>query len=389
MSKLNMYDKIDPVDCTLELDKSQSIWGQEISVTYEVVFGRIDIGCLLSLSGMELECHETFWTIPGKDILILLEDKVGMTTTKNATNAPLLQELGRGSRNPGVGELDSGICTNYCRGKRCEVHPCQCTHVNKLTFELSCQATHYGYGRVLRKLHMFSQSLSIPGDGSICSALRFLRTPKKERSHGMFIALCLAARSVTFIEAYLPPPTHSFSFHKPPLPPAIPLPRLARSSMGFPSVCYTVILPRPVAFVVNLLDRIKLAVSMTLFYLGLSASYEDYFAFPLQLPDLPSPLSLPTPPSAIKTRLPVVRFSTLRPSSPHGGEAICAVCLGALEAKHEVRQLGNCSHAFHKACIDKWVDIGQLTCPLCRAQLLPKGSEEEDDDAAFAEPSRG
>ncbi|CAL9177692.1 unnamed protein product, partial [Musa hybrid cultivar] len=165
--------------------------------------------------------------------------------------------------------------------------------------------------------------------------------------------------------------------------------------MGFPSVCYTVILPRPVAFVVNLLDRIKLAVSMALFYLGLATSYEDYFAFPLQLPDLPSPLSLPSPPSAIKTRLPVVRFSTLRLSSHHGGEAICAVCLGALEAKHEVRELGNCCHAFHKACIDKWVDIGQLTCPLCRAQLLPKGSEEEeeeddddDDDAAFAEPSR-
>ncbi|URE43728.1 zinc finger, C3HC4 type, domain containing protein [Musa troglodytarum] len=369
MSKLNMYDKIDPVDCTLELDKSQSIWGQEISVTYEVVFGRIDIGCLLSLSGMELECHETFWTIPGKDILILLEDKVGMTTTKNATNAPLLQE---GCSQPGGASCHDALSQEWVSltvafvQTTAEVKDVKCIHANAHT-----------------------QSLSIPGDGSICSALRFLRTPKKERSHGMFIALCLAARSVTFIEAYLPPPTHSFSFHKPPLPPAIPLPRLARSSMGFPSVCYTVILPRPVAFVVNLLDRIKLAVSMTLFYLGLSASYEDYFAFPLQLPDLPSPLSLPTPPSAIKTRLPVVRFSTLRPSSPHGGEAICAVCLGALEAKHEVRQLGNCSHAFHKACIDKWVDIGQLTCPLCRAQLLPKGSEEEDDDAAFAEPSRG
>ncbi|XP_064942207.1 brassinosteroid-responsive RING protein 1-like [Musa acuminata AAA Group] len=248
---------------------------------------------------------------------------------------------------------------------------------------------------------MFSQSLSIPGEGSIRSALRFLRTPKKERDHMgcSSLSLCLSALSVTFIEAYyLPPPTHSFSFHKPPLPPAIPLHQLAHSSMGFPSVCYTVILPRPVAFVVNLLDRIKLAVSMALFYLGLATSYEDYFAFPLQLPDLPSPLSLPSPPSAIKTRLPVVRFSTLRPSSHHGGEAICAVCLGALEAKHEVRELGNCSHAFHKACIDKWVDIGQLTCPLCRAQLLPNGSEEEEeeqeeeeeeDDAAFADPSRG
>ncbi|CAD5190111.1 brassinosteroid-responsive RING protein 1-like [Musa acuminata AAA Group] len=146
--------------------------------------------------------------------------------------------------------------------------------------------------------------------------------------------------------------------------------------MGFPSVCYTVILPRPVALVVHLLDRIKLAVSMALFCLGLASSHEDHFLFPLQIPDFlpPSSPALPIPPSAIKTRLPVVRFSRFRID---GRDAVCSVCLGALEARHEVRELGNCSHAFHKGCIDKWVDVGQVTCPLCRAQLLPKEREED------------
>ncbi|CAL9126770.1 unnamed protein product [Musa textilis] len=151
--------------------------------------------------------------------------------------------------------------------------------------------------------------------------------------------------------------------------------------MGFPSVCYTVILPRPVALVVHLVDRIKLAVSMALFHLGLTSSYEDHFLYHLPLPDFipPSPsFSLPLPASVIKTGLPVVRFSSLRKTGLHRREPVCAVCLGALEARHEVRQLGNCSHAFHRACIDKWVDIGHVTCPLCRAQLLPCRREEEE-----------
>ncbi|CAL9071227.1 unnamed protein product, partial [Musa textilis] len=44
MSKLNMYGKVDPVDCPLELDKSQAIREQErISFTYEVVFVKSDV----------------------------------------------------------------------------------------------------------------------------------------------------------------------------------------------------------------------------------------------------------------------------------------------------------------------------------------------------------
>ncbi|KAG1359341.1 E3 ubiquitin-protein ligase RHA1B [Cocos nucifera] len=146
--------------------------------------------------------------------------------------------------------------------------------------------------------------------------------------------------------------------------------------MGFPSVCYCVILPKPLILLVQLLDCLKLAVSTILFCLGFASSPEDY-VYPLSAADFSVPSSLPITPSAIKSRIPVVKFSSFCRVSAQGEEFTCAVCLGALEAMHEVRELGNCFHVFHKGCIDKWVDMGQVTCPLCRARLLPKGREEK------------
>lgn len=49
-------------------------------------------------------------------------------------------------------------------------------------------------------------------------------------------------------------------------------------------------------------------------------------------------------------------------------QADCAICLQALT--HDVVQLNNCSHRFHRSCITRCVEerFGQgLSCPLCRA----------------------
>lgn len=48
----------------------------------------------------------------------------------------------------------------------------------------------------------------------------------------------------------------------------------------------------------------------------------------------------------------------------------CAVCLNGVKGKHEIRELPNCSHVFHRECLDSWVDEDQHTCPLCRSSLL-------------------
>ncbi|XP_040382943.1 brassinosteroid-responsive RING protein 1-like [Oryza brachyantha] len=166
--------------------------------------------------------------------------------------------------------------------------------------------------------------------------------------------------------------------------------------MGFPSVCYCVILPQPLVLVLQLLDLLRHAFLLGASAVGLAApptadehpaAYGGY-APPAAAAAMAVPSELvwafqaAPEPAAIKARLPAVRYADLRCRRGSAGAAAasCAVCLGALEARHRVRELGNCAHAFHKACIDKWVDKGQATCPLCRAALLPAS----DDDAIAA-----
>jgi len=73
------------------------------------------------------------------------------------------------------------------------------------------------------------------------------------------------------------------------------------------------------------------------------------------------------PAMVIEEVLPVVRFDELE---ARVGED-CAVCLSGIGGGDEVRRLSNCRHAFHRACLDRWMAHDQRTCPLCRAPLIP------------------
>ncbi|KAL0424816.1 UNVERIFIED_CONTAM: putative E3 ubiquitin-protein ligase XERICO [Sesamum radiatum] len=54
----------------------------------------------------------------------------------------------------------------------------------------------------------------------------------------------------------------------------------------------------------------------------------------------------------------------------------CAVCLCKIDIGDEVREL-RCNHLFHKACLDRWLGYGHMTCPLCRNNLrLPPGTTD-------------
>ncbi|KAM3369106.1 hypothetical protein ACQJBY_017168 [Aegilops geniculata] len=71
----------------------------------------------------------------------------------------------------------------------------------------------------------------------------------------------------------------------------------------------------------------------------------------------------------IEEVLPVVRFDELEAAACVDGD--CAVCLSGIGGGDEVRRLSNCRHAFHRGCLDRWMEHDQRTCPLCRAPLIP------------------
>ncbi|KAK4421411.1 Brassinosteroid-responsive RING protein 1 [Sesamum alatum] len=90
---------------------------------------------------------------------------------------------------------------------------------------------------------------------------------------------------------------------------------------------------------------------------------------------VPIPVNVVT--AAIKNRVPVVHYHDFVRRRQGGEEeelselSLCSICLECIEWNHEIRELCNCSHVFHRECLDTWLDEGQVTCPLCRSMLLP------------------
>ncbi|WVZ99834.1 hypothetical protein U9M48_045075 [Paspalum notatum var. saurae] len=77
-------------------------------------------------------------------------------------------------------------------------------------------------------------------------------------------------------------------------------------------------------------------------------------------------------PKAVIESLPFFRFATLR-GSRQGME--CSVCLARFDDADLLRLLPRCRHAFHLACVDRWLD-SNASCPLCRTRV-------DDADAAL------
>lgn len=144
-------------------------------------------------------------------------------------------------------------------------------------------------------------------------------------------------------------------------------------------------MPKPIAItlLLNLLDHFKLMVMATLSRLGLAKQTEDEYgeesATSYILPlDLPCPSLFPIPVhvliSSIKKKVPVIEYSDFLQKFGEDHEDVkrkCAICLSCIERSHMIRELLNCSHVFHRECLDTWVDENQVTCPLCRSMLFP------------------
>ncbi|KAL1546536.1 RING-type E3 ubiquitin transferase [Salvia divinorum] len=81
-------------------------------------------------------------------------------------------------------------------------------------------------------------------------------------------------------------------------------------------------------------------------------------------------------PSDLLHSLPLFTFRSVA-RNLNSGAGDCAVCLSKFEARDQLRLLPLCCHAFHAACIDKWIASNQ-TCPLCRSTVFPCTSDALD-----------
>ncbi|XP_059455144.1 E3 ubiquitin-protein ligase RHA2B-like [Corylus avellana] len=163
-------------------------------------------------------------------------------------------------------------------------------------------------------------------------------------------------------------------------------------------ICIALKIPKGIniGFLLGLLDSLKFVVMVALARLGLLNSpeqvadaEEDHSTdstirqnnYVLVMDGLsPSLIPLQSLMGLIKKTLSVMEYSNLLERyGAHDDEdhvdRLCSVCLNCVERIHEVREQPNCCHVFHRECLDRWVDEGRVTCPLCRSLLFPARGE--------------
>jgi len=53
----------------------------------------------------------------------------------------------------------------------------------------------------------------------------------------------------------------------------------------------------------------------------------------------------------------------------------CPICLNSICAGDTIRTLGNCSHVFHRSCVDLWL-LRSVECPMCKCHVPGKVAVE-------------
>jgi hypothetical protein len=62
----------------------------------------------------------------------------------------------------------------------------------------------------------------------------------------------------------------------------------------------------------------------------------------------------------------VIRNSCVYPKKNKLTFFQCLICLDEYEEEDEIRVMG-CRHAFHRGCVDTWLQTGKNNCPACRS----------------------
>ncbi|XP_074586684.1 E3 ubiquitin-protein ligase RHA2A-like [Curcuma longa] len=134
-----------------------------------------------------------------------------------------------------------------------------------------------------------------------------------------------------------------------------------------------ILVPKPVLLLIYLLQHVDFAARLLLRCLGISSPPAPDVAVPewYDGDDHGDGIGRRVNAASIKGQLRVVEYSLwAKRWGGGGGGDTCAICLGEVEAAEKVRDLRNCRHGFHVDCIDRWLDAGHASCPMCREPLL-------------------
>ncbi|KAI4328821.1 hypothetical protein L6164_021147 [Bauhinia variegata] len=153
--------------------------------------------------------------------------------------------------------------------------------------------------------------------------------------------------------------------------------------MGFPVGYTEVFFPNLFLHTLSVLAFIRNLIFSLFHFLGLSDFFETEVVWSESHAGVPESPSV----SAVLIRefLPVIKFGELVTAA--GAEYTpesCAVCLYEFEGDEEIRCLTNCKHIFHRACLDRWLDHDQKTCPLCRTPFVPDDMQDEYNQRLWA-----
>lgn len=153
--------------------------------------------------------------------------------------------------------------------------------------------------------------------------------------------------------------------------------------MGFPAEYSGVIISQILFNAVFLLSTIRNGICWFLRYVGLADFLESEVTW-ADLPEYSVDAASSVSAEMIRRCLPVIEYGQLADRSEDLDAVTCAVCLNEFERSDEIRELTNCSHIFHKNCLDKWLEHDQKTCPLCRSCLMSEIVEEEVAEESWA-----
>lgn len=148
--------------------------------------------------------------------------------------------------------------------------------------------------------------------------------------------------------------------------------------MGFPVGYAEVFFPNLLLHTLTFLGLLRNLVFHLFHFLGLSEFLETDTIWPHHNGETPLTPG-PTKPPSVSASL----IRDLLPETKYGEEAgveegcSCAVCLLEFSSEDEIRCLRNCRHIFHRNCVDRWIDLDQKSCPLCRRAFVPDEMMED------------